>query len=154
MFSREVKRINERSWLEGSEKTLQDQLKFWSIVYESMTHTRSDYRDLTRVLGPQNVAEEWKWDPLFQENLSWWNIIVWASQKSDVGTLQIIFVSFLVSTWKVIFLGSFFFSKRPLRFQLPWHGNSPDVSRTSILVAIASALKNGDFVENVDVWIL
>ena len=26
-------------------------------------------------LGPQKVAEEGKWDPLFQENLGWWNII-------------------------------------------------------------------------------
>ncbi len=34
--------------------------------------------DLT---SPQNVAEEGKWDPLFQGNLGWWNIIRFATAQ-------------------------------------------------------------------------
>ncbi len=37
----------------------------------------SNYSDLTRPKNP-NGGELWrKWDPLFQGNLGWWNIIIW-----------------------------------------------------------------------------
>ncbi len=62
-------------------------------------------RDLTRPIGPQNVADEEKWDPLFQGNLGWWNIIPFGQMQCWFPpTLQVGFVrcseSFKTEMWQ------------------------------------------------------
>ncbi len=48
-------------------------------------------------LGPQKVAKEGKWDPFFQGNLGWWNIII---GQIYACTLHLASEALLHGTWR------------------------------------------------------
>ena len=49
---------------------------FWArLNIYRITYIWSNYSDLTRPGPPKGSVLEGKWDPLFQGNLGWWNII-------------------------------------------------------------------------------
>ena len=58
--------------------------------------------DLTRVpRAPKGSVLERKWDPLFQENPGWWNIIIWPEMIDSRAFFKQ--------------LGAFFYLKQPFK---------------------------------------